>query len=287
MYNFPKASLINNKITFNNNDEFDAAIRYGVFYLKIADNFNVEPGWKYCSSFYKESKDNPYFGFKNFVFKDSLFGYTLKPDQIEQIQLEKELWNKYFPNELVTLLNQMNAIGVQIIQDIFQYIGIPRNDWEAITGGIPTKPSLQYVIFNHFRSEINKVGGNEHKDSGFVTVLCMKEEGQETFIDNEWWPVLPVENHFCINIGHSFEILTANLDKPVNATYHKVVRTTKKPGEQDRHTFGTYIGPKFDMNLFQYTFSGELNVFMPFIDFQKNKAREMKYEFHPKVKNFL
>lgn len=50
----------------------------------------------------------------------------------------------------------------------------------------------------------------------------------------------------------------------------------------DRFTFGSYIGPRWDQDLYQI--SGEtVKPVQSFLEFQKRKAAEMGYEFHPKV----
>jgi len=287
-HNFPKSSIVNGKLCFEEIDDFDKAINYGVFYVKIPDSVDDKPGWNYCSNFYLDKSGDKnlddYRGYSREKFSESAFGYTLKPDQIEQVQLEMSLWDKYFPSDLCKTLKDMNRIGVFLVEEIFKHIGIPKKLWDTATGNMASGEALQYCIFNHFRSNINSIGGNAHKDSGFITVLCMQESGQEIYLEEEWHPVPPLKDHFAINIGHSLEILTEKMSKPVNATYHRVVKTVKNKGEPDRHTFGAYIGPRIDMNLFNFDEKSQsLKVFKKFIDFQKEKAKEMKYPFHPRL----
>lgn len=262
---FPKAELKDGKLVFECYDGLDTAIKEGIFFIKIPKDVNIKAGSKFCSNFYKNkdgSLDDSYRGFKEIIFNNSSFGYTQKHDQIEQIQLEMSLWEQYFPSDLTKLLCQINYTGEIIINEIFRHIGIPQADWKEITGASLTK-GLTYSIFNHFRSEkpsdIN--GCKAHKDSGFVTLLCMEETGQEVFIDDRWLPVIPIPDHYVINIGLSFEILTKNLKMPVKAPYHRAVKT-----EHDRHTFGVYIGPRVDMNLYQYNIDQSIDFHKPLIN---------------------
>ena len=116
----------------------------------------------------------------------------------------------------------------------------------------------------------------------------MTEPGFESFENGEWIPFDPLEGHFTVVLGHSFEMLTANLPKPVHASYHRVRKMEARPaGKAERFTFGVYIGPTWDQDLYQYNSDGDLVAKQSFLDFQKAKAADMAYEFHPKVKATL
>ncbi|MEW3673644.1 hypothetical protein QOZ77_31030, partial [Pseudomonas aeruginosa] len=83
-------------------------------------------------------------------------------------------------------------------------------------------------------------------------------------------------------LGHSFELLTEKSATPVQASYHRVRRMEPQERKADRFTFGSYIGPRWDQDLYQI--SGEtVKPVQSFLEFQKRKAAEMGYEFHPKV----
>lgn len=261
---FPKAEVKNGKLKFEHSDGFDLAIKEGIFYIKVPEYSDIREGYKYCCNFYKDKDgtlDEQYMGFKNVMFEDSVFGYTQKHDQIEQIQLELSLWNKHFPSELIKLLHQMNEIGTIVIYEIFRHVGIAEAEWEQLTG-MASMNALQYCIFNHFRSEqpLSNTGCRPHKDSGFVTVLYMEESGQEIYIDETWLPVAAIPGYYTINIGESFEILTANLKTYVKAAYHRAVKK-----KHDRHTFGTYIGPRVDINVYQYNTNKQIEFYRPYV----------------------
>jgi isopenicillin N synthase-like dioxygenase len=282
---FPKAEIDNSILKFNSEEDYNFALSEGVFFLKIPDEVNLIPGIKFSENFYKnkDGEDDSYKGFITLPYEDSLLGYSNRHDQVEQVQLEMSLWEKYFDFELALLLNEMNKLGLQIIENIFKKISIEEKYWDVITGGASKNTALQYSIFNHYRSQVKKMGITKHKDSGFITVLYSPESGLEAYSQNRWIPINPEPGYFTINLGHSFEILTAKLNQPVVAVDHRVKHISKPQGEPDRYSFGTYIGPRFDMNLFQYD-NNELVFYQTFLEFQQIKAKLMGYEFHPKVK---
>jgi hypothetical protein len=286
---FPKATIIDNKLIFDDAGGFFEAIKYGVFFVKIPNHLDMNPGQIFAKSFYKDKDNsvyNAYKGFRNEEFEGSILGYSDRNDQVEQIQLEIALWDKFFPEKLSNLLKEMNNISKLIVLHVFNEIGIQNSYLDKITGGLPNDNGLQYCIFNHYRSDVDQIGITGHQDSGFITVLYSVERGLEALIDENWVSINPENGYFTINLGHSFEILTKKMQKSVKAVFHRVIKTTnKKDNKEDRFSFGTYIGPRFDMNLYQY-YEDQKNLvfFKTFKDFQIEKAKQMNYEFHPRVK---
>nr|WSY50048.1 hypothetical protein OG999_07760 [Streptomyces sp. NBC_00886] len=60
------------------------------------------------------------------------------------------------------------------------------------------------------------------------------------------------------------------------------------PGDNDGHShdrssFTVYLGPRYDMDLYQYSADGVLREFMNFRDFSLLKAEDQGYEFHPRL----
>ena len=283
---YPKAKLQNKKLMFEEPEGFDEALKEGVFYIKIPENFNYKVLDKFANSYYlpKNGVDNEYKGFKDIKLKESILGYSSPNDQVELLQLETKLWSKYLPSDVTNMLDQMNNISKIILKEICNNIGVKTEDLDKITGGIDDDNALQYCIFNHYRSSKNAIGFTAHKDSGFITTLYSVEPGLEAFKDGTWYPIDPIPGYFTINLGHSFEILSAKMSKPIHAVYHRVRKTENGSKNMlDRFSIGSYIGPRFDMNLYQYQEDGELKFYQSFMDFQIAKAKEMNYEFHPKV----
>lgn len=284
---FPKAEIYNDALFFKNDIDYELALKEGVFFVKIPEDIDLYSGIKFCENFYKEknnSVEDKYRGFNKLSYEDSILGYSDRHDQVEQVQLEISLWNKYFTKELEGLLRKMNKFSLLIVENIFEKVGIESKYWDVITGEASKDQALQYCIFNHYRPEADRVGITKHKDSGFITTLYSPEPGLEAFTHGAWSPINPEDGYFTINLGHSFEVLTEKQNMPVVAVEHRVREIKKTNNDPDRYSFGTYIGPRFDMNLFQYQ-NNKLVFYQTFIEFQKIKAREMGYEFHPKVKS--
>lgn len=283
---YPKAKLDNKNLVFETPDGLNNALSMGVFYVKIQDNFDHYTAKKFANSYYldKDGMDDEYKGFKNAKLENSILGYSSPNDQVELLQLEIKLWHKYFAPDVVNMLTQLNEVSKIVLEAIFNAIGVKKEDVDQITGGLDDNNGLQYCIFNHYRSSHNAIGFTAHKDSGFITTLYSIEPGLEAYQDGKWIPVDPINNYFTVNLGHALEVLSAKMQRPVHAIYHRVRKTLKSEKELDRFSIGSYIGPRFDMDLFQYQENGELKSVQKFIDFQISKAKEMDYEFHPRIK---
>lgn len=284
---YQKAKINNNKLVFETYQGLSQALNEGAFYVKMPDYFNHHIANKFATNYYldKDGIDDKYKGFRNLKLEESILGYSSPNDQVELLQLEVNLWSKYFPEDVTKMLNQINEISKVVLKAVFAEIGVNEQDIDKVTGGMDDDNGLQYCIFNHYRSSRNTIGFTAHKDSGFITTLYSVEPGLEGYKDGEWVPIDPVPGYFTINLGHALEILSAKMKYPVNAVYHRVRKTENViQNMPDRFSIGSYIGPRFDMDLFQYQENGELKFFQTFMDFQIAKAKEMNYEFHPKVK---
>lgn len=284
---YPKARLENHQLYFEDPSQISTALSEGVFYVQIPDDFDFQAIEKLATSFYLPQTDiiDPYRGFKERSLKKSMLGYSNPHDQVELLQLEMKLWNQYFPPDSAKALTTMNQVSKDVLSSIFLIIGVKEQDIAKITGGMQEDKALQYCIFNHYRSSKKSMGFTAHKDSGFITTLYSIEPGLEATKGGEWVPIDPVPGYFTINLGHSLEVLSENLIYPVHAVYHRVRQTRNhEKNLPDRFSVGSYIGPRFDMDLFQYQEDGKLEFFQTFMDFQIAKAKEMNYEFHPRVK---
>jgi isopenicillin N synthase-like dioxygenase len=114
-------------------------------------------------------------------------------------------------------------------------------------------------------------------------LLYTTTSGLESWHDGRWIPLDPLPGHFTLVLGHAFEVLTEKMHTPVNASYHRVRKMPElRSGQADRFSFGSYLGPRWDQDLYQY--DGEtLRAVQSVVAFQRQKAAEMAYEFHPKI----
>lgn len=288
--NLPTAQIKDGFLDFDENNGFDLARAYGAFHLRYPKDMSFDQGVRFAQNYYLPPEGGPndsYRGFNTKSLGETALGYSKTGnDQDELFQLESHLWAEYLPFELASLLNQIHLISKITLQGLFEMAEVPSCDWDKIAIGLTRDEALQYCIFNHFRSNVDEdIGLTAHKDSGFITTLYTTEAGLESLENGRWVSFDPLEGYFTIVLGHSLEILTKNKRKPISASYHRVRRTARRAeGVPDRFTFGTYIGPRWEQDLYQYSSDNELQVLQSFLDFQKTKAKEMNYEFHPNVK---
>lgn len=285
----PLTRIVDGTLEIPEGRAFDTLCDHGVFYLETPPELDLAAGIRFAQSFYVDrdgGPDDAFRGYRNRDYGRSLLGYSSTgADQSELLQIEAELWSELLPPEVAGMLAGFDAIGRSVVRSVMLRVGVDPADMDRITGGMDRNSALQYCIFNHYRSKLKQpVGLTPHKDSGFVTVLHSSEGGLETRRGDDWVSVDPVPGHLTVVLGHSIEILTEKLPRPVAASYHRVRATGPRASTRDeRYSFGSYIGPRWDQNLLQYDESGRLTVFQSFLAFQKAKAAEMNYEFHPKV----
>lgn len=292
-HTLPIAELNNGNLSFTDSDGFETLCHYGAFHLKYPKGLDFDAGIKLAKNYYlpqTKYADEAYRGYRTRDLRKSRLGYSQTGnDQDELLQIECTLWYDYFPISVARLLWSMNECSRQALETIFALTDVLPKDQDKITGGMRENTALQYCIFNHFRSGTPHPNGlTPHKDSGFITTLYTTEPGLESLENDEWIPFDPKDGYFTVVIGHALEILTANLPHPINASYHRVRNMPLRPSTQEeRFTFGTYIGPRWEQDLYQYDQHRTLRSVGKFLDFQKQKAKEMAYEFHPKVENPL
>lgn len=71
----------------------------------------------------------------------------------------------------------MNHLAIVVLRNILEYIGIPKTDWEKITGDCLENNGTYWFACSHYRSEMDKPGCASHQDAGFVTVLYINQPG--------------------------------------------------------------------------------------------------------------
>jgi isopenicillin N synthase-like dioxygenase len=136
-------------------------------------------------------------------------------DQDELLQIEAHLWAEYLPAAVAELLWSLNELSRTVLTELFVRAGVDPSHIDTVASGVSKNEALQYCIFNHYRSALRQsVGLTAHKDSGFITTLYTTEPGLESWKNDRWVPLDPLESHFTVVLGHSFEVLTAKMSKP-------------------------------------------------------------------------
>lgn len=283
----PAAALDAGKLRFASETDEIQALQIGAFHLAVPDDIDVSAGLTFCRSFYKPHTDNPddrYRGHRDHGHPKSKLGYEDRPDQVEQLQLESFLWHQYLPDDVTALLQQMKKLTLDTLFGIFDAADIPKDDWQLITGGAGEDTGLCYTTVNHYRSGLNnRAGIVEHTDSGFITTICTDQPGYEILHDGHWLPVQERPGHFIVNLGDAFQVLTERLGRPVNAVYHRVPERQADVTSSDRSSFTIYMGPRYDMSLYQYDSEHKLSEFQGFREFSVEKAGKLGYEFHSRI----
>jgi isopenicillin N synthase-like dioxygenase len=281
-----RAQLSSEGLDFSESDGLVNALALGAFLLEVPSGLNLAPGIKMCQSFYKSKgrSDDLYTGHSRDPHAQSKLGYEDRPNQVEQLQIESHLWSKYFPSEVVGLLEQMKALTLATLKFLFKASGVDDNHWQTITGGGDGATSLCYTTLNHYRSEKRgNIGIVEHTDSGFITIIYVDKPGFEINVDGHWMPIKADPNCFIVNLGDAYEILTRYSPCRGAAVLHRVAETHPDSNGLDRSSFTVYMGPDFDMTLYQYSAVGELRAFQSFREFSILKSKGMGYRFHSRV----
>lgn len=283
----PLAGDEGGRLCFETPDGADQALRLGAFCVAVPEDLDVEPGLRLCRNFYKpspESTEDRYRGHRDDGHSASKLGYEDRPDQVEQLQLEKHLWERYLPDEVTSVLTRLRELTLHALEGMFDAAGIPEADREVVTGGARSGSGLCYTTVNHYRSELtDRCGIVEHSDSGFITTICTDQPGYEILHDGCWRPVKERPGYLVVNLGDAFRVLTLRLPRPVTAVYHRVPELHPHASSGDRSSFTIYMGPRYDMMLYQYDPDGVLHEYQGFREFSVEKSKKLNYEFHSRI----
>ncbi|WP_441249581.1 2OG-Fe(II) oxygenase family protein [Kitasatospora sp. McL0602] len=280
----PRAEVRADRLWFADPAEARRALALGAFLVAIPADLDPQPGLDLCRRFY-EPRTEPadlYRGHLTEEHADSKLGYSDRPDQVEQLQLESQHWDTYLPAEAVALLRRMEAVTLATLHGVLEIAGVPEADWDTITGGASMGNGWCHSTINHYRSDLRgRAGIVEHTDSGFITLLHADQPGLEMRHEGAWVPIEVQSQDFIVNLGDCLEVLAKHLPQPITAVVHRVPESEQR--ELDRSSFTVFMGPRYDMGIYQYTPDGELLVSQGFRDFSVEKAEKLGYEFHPRL----
>lgn len=274
------AELQDEEIIFDNVGGFEKALRDGFFFLKQPQGLDLIPGDRFSQNFYARSKQDeqraidPYTGFQKWTEKKlgKHQGYFCRDDdQTEQFFLESFWWHQVFPVELAAQAVRMKEFALVLLQAILKKLDLPERLWDIATGRCLSSQGTYTLTFNHFRSGIDARGLNVHKDSGWVTVLRSLAPGLEVLVNNDWYPIIPVDGMFVVNFGCAMEILMKHTATPVAAVAHRVTQQWKREGIPDRFSYAMFLDSSLNREicegLYQYVPGHGLNLCAEFNQF--------------------
>lgn len=174
-------------------------------------------------------------------------GYrTEENSQREHFFLERLLWEKIYPEGVQKLAILCSELCHKLLSEIFIAYNIPENLWEQVSGGVTTREGQEHFSFNHYRSEVPKIGLKVHRDFGILTALYINSDGLKARIrNNEWVKIAPREGYLLINFGRALETII-NCPEEFCAAWHGVDQLTN-----DRISFGLFVDPKNSASLYK------------------------------------
>lgn len=239
-----RASVRGSELVFESSGGFAEALRDGCFALAIPPDLDLTPGLTLAREFYRTVCDgDPSTGaYRGFRDRADVY-FDREHFQTEHVLIDGPGRLRQFPAALVAMCDRMNDLGVLVLRQVLVAVGVPRGLWSQVTGGAIDNAGTHWYASSHYRPERDQLGCAPHRDTGFVTILYIDQEGLEASIDGEWVSVDPVPGHFIVNFGGSLEILTDATHTPVRAILHRVRQTVRVPGLEDRFSFAAFVNP--------------------------------------------
>jgi hypothetical protein len=250
-----RSELVDGQLVFDEASGFDRALSQGFFLLRIPSKVDVTPGDRFAERFFEAKRGDEldlYRGFRDVKVKGDYQGYfDREHDQWENYYIEMDNWG-VLPAGVAALGCIMTDIGIAVLRNVLDYVGVPKADWELVTSGLSEKKGHQMLAFNHFRSEKKVRGTKFHRDSGWVTVLRSTEPGLVGLIEDRLSSINPEPGYFILNFGSSIEVLTQKLRRPVRANVHGVARTERRAGQPDRTSYVVFLDSNLSGSIYEY-----------------------------------
>ncbi|MDB2614407.1 hypothetical protein N9Y92_04560, partial [Chlamydiales bacterium] len=234
IYEMITAIIQNDEVIFGSENNFKEAMKVGFFRVKAPEGMNLKAGRLFASTFTSIPKYN------QFGMLDVVNGYLQSPqNQTVRFSLEKDNWDKChvdgkitegqcnYPEEIRTLGNQMNEVGIKVLRSVLRQFKIPEKLWFEATGGATQGEGSHFLLFNCYdpkKGALKSDGVAAHKDWGHVTVLDATEPGLEAEINGVWKSIALEEGFLTINFGYPLEKLLPG----INASNHRVITQTEK-----------------------------------------------------------
>lgn len=251
-----RSRMVGDRLVFDHPEGFARAISQGFFLVRFPDGVDPAAGDLFAEHFYEATRGDAldrYRGFRDAVVPGNYQGYfDREHDQWENFYIERANWAGVLPDGTARLGHQMTELGIAILRNVLGFVGIPERDWATVTGGLSAHRGHQMLAFNHFRSDRAIRGCKFHRDSGWVTLLRSTEPGLLGLVEGKLYAIDPQPGYFIANFGSSIEVLTEHLVQPVRANVHGVARTTRAPGQRDRHSYVVFLDCDLAGSIYRY-----------------------------------
>lgn len=249
-----RARVVKDNLMFETPGGLMRALRDGCFFLAIPLNLDVSPGIKLCREFYQPTlfSDTTACSYRGFREReeDGIY-FDREHFQTEHILLDRLSRTKYFPSDLITMCDEMSYLSLIILRCVLTELNVAESLWSRITGGTIDGQGTHWFAASHYRSEREQLGCAPHKDTGFVTILYIEQPGLEAWMKGTWVSIDPIPNHFIVNFGGAFELLTEPLACSVKAILHRVRRCEPSVDREDRFSFAAFANPLASSFLYQ------------------------------------
>lgn len=249
-----KAAMVDGQLMFGSQEEFTESVSRGFFHLRVPDDVDLQQTDLFANRFYEDERGDSgdrYRGFHEMEVPGEFEGYfSREHDQWENFYIERQNWN-LLPGGMSDIGEKMSGLGVSVLQNVLEFVGVPRQYWNRATGGLTDGGGHRMLAFNHFRPDRPLRGSKFHRDSGWVTVLRSTEPGLIALIDGELRSIVPEAGYFIVNFGSSLEVLTERLSLPVRANIHGVASTKRQDDETHRTSYVTFLDSSLDEMIYR------------------------------------
>ena len=237
-----KARLTGGELVFEQESGLRKALHDGCFRLAIPADVDVSPGIRLCREFYRPAPPGAGLGYGGFREIDGIY-FDREHFQTEHVLADRPARERHFPEPVVRMCDQMTGLALVVLRACLTELGVPEMLWDEITGGAVNGRGTQWFAASHYRPERDQLGCAPHKDTGFVTVLYIEQNGLEARVGDEWAGIDAEPGYFVINFGGAFELLTESLPRPVRAILHRVRQCRPDPLAEDRFSFAAFANP--------------------------------------------
>ena len=264
-----RSRIISGELLFEKEGGFLKAIEDGYFRIEVPEDLDLNVIDAFNRCFYQQSDIT---GNEDIYFDRDGF-------QTEHILVSNDQWPAVLPPAVTQNILKMESMARAILKNALAFVGIPIGLWDTVTGDIFAESHLSWFAASHYRKERDFLGCPAHKDTGFITLLHTQEEGLEYRDKGVWRPIPVTPGALVVHFGQSFEVLTANLDRPVHAILHRV-RQTDPMCEPEKHSFAVFLNSFSEKSLYRMTTQTTYDVYKNVGDYLKEFNTDTWKDYH-------